>query len=243
MTVMQNNASIANNIVFVDTSIASYEALGQGVLDGTIVVFLDLDQDGVTQITQVLEGYQNLQSIQIISHGQPGSIRLGNSQLNLDRLSDTTTQSQLSQWSDSLQAGGDLLLYGCNVGQGILGSIFLQQLQALTQLDVAASTDLTGSSVAGGDWELEIATGTIESSIALNPVALQEFQGTLGDLTLSRTLFFGGSAADEAIGVEVNSSNIIVSAGNVNGVGTLFRLSPTAGTNFLSQTTLVVCHT
>ena len=61
---------------------------------------------------------------------------------------------------------------------------------------------------------------------------------TQNNLPLSRTLFLGGAAADEAIGVAVNSTNTIVAAINTNGVGNLLRLSTAVGTTPLSQTTL-----
>ena len=41
-----------------------------------------------------------------------------------------------------------------------LGQAFVADLAALTGADVAASSDATGDAALGGDWELEIGTGT-----------------------------------------------------------------------------------
>ena len=75
--------------------------------------------------------------------------------------------SQLSQWSDSLSSGADLLLYGCDVAKGERGMQFIGELSRLTGADVAASDDLTGAAALGGDWELEVATGIIDWSATL----------------------------------------------------------------------------
>jgi len=46
---------------------------------------------------------------------------------------------------------GDILLYGCNVGAGAEGLAFVESVARLSQADVAASDDVTGSAALGGD--------------------------------------------------------------------------------------------
>ncbi len=55
----------------------------------------------------------------------------------------------------------------------------MQDLAALTGADVAASSDLTGAAVAGGNWALERTTGAIEAQLAPSTTAQQQWQGTM----------------------------------------------------------------
>jgi len=59
----------------------------------------------------------------------------------------------------------DILVYGCNVAEGIQGEDFVRKFSELIQADVAASTNLTGSQKMPEDWELEFTTGPIETSL------------------------------------------------------------------------------
>jgi len=54
-----------------------------------------------------------------------------------------------------------------------VGESFIQKLALYTGADVAASTDPTGSSSAGGDWLLEASTGVIETDVVV-PSATQD---------------------------------------------------------------------
>lgn len=58
------------------------------------------------------------------------------------------------------------------------------------------------------------------------------------NLTVSRGVFLGSSGTDTAVGVAINSDNIIMVAGNDNGSGKLYRLSPQSGSSPLSVTDL-----
>ncbi len=163
----------ATNVVFVDRQLQNYEQLVSG-MDGADVVLLDSQRDGIEQITTVLAQRQDLNSIQIFSHGKAGAIQLGNTILDGETLD--AYRQQLQQWGQALTDSGDLLLHGCNVASGAVGQELIQQLSRLTQADVVASDDLTGQ---GGDWELEIATGDIETRSALNELAQANYQGKL----------------------------------------------------------------
>ncbi|MEG3960519.1 FG-GAP-like repeat-containing protein, partial [Microcoleus sp. herbarium2] len=57
---------------------------------------------------------------------------------------------------------------------------FLQRLSELTGADIAASANLTGNAALGGDWELEVQTGRIETPIPFNANTLKTYSGVLG---------------------------------------------------------------
>lgn len=96
----------------------------------------------------VLSRYNHLDSIQILSHGAPGSLSLGATLL--DNASLYRYADSLAAIGASLTETGDILLYGCNVADGAAGKQFIDTLAQMTGADIAASGDLTGTTVLGG---------------------------------------------------------------------------------------------
>ncbi|WP_293144176.1 DUF4347 domain-containing protein, partial [Okeania sp. SIO3I5] len=143
-------------IVFIDSNVEDYEGLANGVLPGTKVVILDPTSDGVQQITRVIKRYPHILSIHIVSHGAPGCLYLGNSQLNINSINNDYSQ-ELENWSVT-----NLLLYGCRVAAGNVGKEFLERLGEVTSGNVAASATPTGNAALGGDWELEVNLGNVD---------------------------------------------------------------------------------
>ncbi|HEY9696421.1 MAG TPA: DUF4347 domain-containing protein [Trichocoleus sp.] len=164
-------------LIFVDPSVADYQSLLQGVSPDAEVILLDSTQDGIAQMTQILANHHDVASVQILAHGSEGSLKLGSANLNQETLS--TYAAQLQSWANSLTADGDILLLGCNVAQGTTGQTLVQQLSHLTQADLAASTNLTGSTGLGGDWNLEFATGTIDAPLAFQLETLKAYSHVL----------------------------------------------------------------
>ncbi|MDM3845348.1 MAG: DUF4347 domain-containing protein, partial [Aphanizomenon gracile PMC638.10] len=158
-------AESTKTVVFIDPNVPDYKNIVDQVKPGTLLFLLRANQDGIRQITSNLSGLRDIDSLQIISQGVEGSLSLGSTVLNSANLS--SYKSQLQQWSQSLTATGDILLYGSNVAQGSAGKAFVQQISQLTGADVAASDDLTGNTASGGDWVLEYTTGLIEASPVL----------------------------------------------------------------------------
>ena len=181
-------------VVFIDPNVADWQDLVNGVEPGSLVFILDPQRDGISQITNKLAALTDINSVQIISHGGDGSLQLGSTQLNSDNLNGYS--SQLQQWGKSLASTGDILLYGCNVAQGVVGKAFVQQISQLTGADVAASDDLTGSAALGGDWVLEYATGLIEAPLALQVQAMEAYSSTF-------TFTLVGEFLTRAYGVQV----------------------------------------
>ncbi|WP_375474580.1 DUF4347 domain-containing protein, partial [uncultured Nostoc sp.] len=182
------------SLLFVDKSVTDYQQLLAGVTPGTEIHVLDPGQDGVTQITNTLLGRQNIGSLHIVSHGEAGGVDFGSSALNSIDLPQYA--AQLKTWSKALTNDADILFYGCNVAEGQLGQAFVQNISQVTGADVAASNNLTGNSSLGGDWNLEVATGTIESSPIFSADVLNSYQGTLGyTLTVSDTSSYTANAA------------------------------------------------
>ncbi len=111
----------------------------------------------------------------------PWPARLGSTTLEQAFLA--TNADALRQIGASLSNGGDLLLYGCDVAAGITGRSFIDALALTTGADVAASTDTTGSMLSGYNWQLEAATGAIQSAIPFTVAAQDAYTHTLGTIT------------------------------------------------------------
>ena len=113
-------------------------------------------------------------SIHIVSHGSPGCLYLGNSQLSLDTLN--SYQTQLESWS-----GCELLIYGCNVAAGDAGDEFVSKLYEFTGKAIAASTTPIGNPIEGGNWELEYRLGRIDTDLAFNQEIYSSYAGIFGE--------------------------------------------------------------
>ena len=147
-------------IVFIDSAVADREVLIDNISGATEIVVLDPLLDGVAQIEASLSKYEAIDGVHLISHGDNGQITLGNTVLDSDTLSEYTYT--LQKWSNFLGEEADILVYGCNVASDSFGVAFLEELSQITNADIAASNDFTGSSVSGGDWDLEVTVGSIE---------------------------------------------------------------------------------
>lgn len=178
-------------LVIIDSGIDNPQQLAQGVLAGAHVVILKPDQDGIAQIDELLQHHADLTSLHIISHGSPGSVYLGNSQLSL---------STLDHYAPTLQAWSvpQLLFYGCNVAAGDAGAEFIEAVSALTGANVAASTTVTGHAELGGNWDLDVATHNTPLALAFGE-SVKEWQGAL-NVTINPT---GGSLADGSDGLRI----------------------------------------
>jgi VCBS repeat-containing protein len=152
--------------VFIDSRVKDKEFLISQFAPGTDYQVLDANRDGIDQIGTALSGQSGYDSIQIISHGASGSITIGSTVLNNSTLDFYAVE--LALLGNALTENGDLLLYGCNVAAGDQGQHFIETLSQMTGADVAASDDPTGGMAAGGDWVLEVQTGAVEQTAAVD---------------------------------------------------------------------------
>ena len=184
--------SPARDIVFIDSRVQDTATLLQGLQPGTEVVFLQAGQDGLAQMAAALGERGDVGTVQVIAHGSAGQLWLGSSFLDNAALQQPEVQAQLAALGLGLTADGDLLIYACNTAQGSEGAQFVSTLAALTGADVAASDDRTG---AGGDWELELSTGSIGADAALSAQGVAQYQHSLATLTVTTGADTGADAS------------------------------------------------
>ena len=201
-----------DTFIFVDAAIASYGQILYNINPSAGVILLDSDSDGIEQIGEILSNYNNINAVHIISHGSEGTVKLGSTILSNANLSQYA--GQIQEWGTALTNTADILFYGCNVAQSEDGQAFINQISQITGADVAASTDKTGASFLGGDWELEFETGAIEATkiednnynhILASPWTVQDlyqawqdgtpndFSITNAEITINNNVFISGN--------------------------------------------------
>ncbi len=94
--IAQNSFAPAQQIVFIDSQVEDYQLLAAGVIPGIEVVVLESDRNGIEQITEVLSQRTDISTIHLVSHGSPGCIYLGNTNLSLNTLNQY--EEKLRSW-------------------------------------------------------------------------------------------------------------------------------------------------
>ncbi|MDO8454716.1 MAG: DUF4347 domain-containing protein, partial [Sulfurimonas sp.] len=150
----------AKEVVFIDKSISDYQTITKELNKNYYLI--DKSQNGLVQISNILQNQKDIEAVHIISHGNSGELLLGNSNINSTNLN--RYAHELKTIKESLKENGDILLYGCNVASGQKGEEFINSLATLTKADIGASTNLTGNAKLGGDWVLESGVGSVETS-------------------------------------------------------------------------------
>jgi uncharacterized delta-60 repeat protein len=201
-------------IIFIDSSVYNYEILLDLLVLKLEAVVLDSSLDGVEQITQILLQDPQVESVHIVSHGSPGCLYLGNTELSLSSLERYT--QQLQSWLSS-----SLILYGCNVAAGDAGEEFLQKLHQLTGANIAASNTPTGNAALGGDWNLQVQIGKDFpiADLAFRQETLSTYTGVLAPGNLDTTFGIGGKvitdigSSDTAYSVAIQADGKVVVVG------------------------------
>ena len=185
-------------LVVIDAQVDDYEVLLNGVVDGASTLLLDPRRDGVEQITEALAGSATpISSLHIVSHGSPGTLYLGSTQLSLETLAHYAPQ--LSRWFENalpasphphvpaFSSTPSLLLYGCNIAAGDAGEEFIQKLHRLTGACISASSNKTGHPSLNADWNLERSVGggdvVAKSALGFSAVTQQAYLGTFAPPT------------------------------------------------------------
>ncbi|MGB5741214.1 MAG: DUF4347 domain-containing protein, partial [Sedimenticolaceae bacterium] len=211
---------LRQELVIVDPSVPDYQTLLANI-EGTAgenrelhVVMLDPTQSGVDQITRLLFQYADLDAIHLISHGSDGTIQLGSD--TLDAVSLDHKEDFVATWGAALGSEGDILIYGCNLAASESGEALVDALAELTGADVAASDDLTGHKDLGGDWDLEVTTGQVETAVAIGEGALRSWSNTLaGDITSDLVMHL---PFDDAAGGTASDTTTYANDGTLSGV-------------------------
>ena len=188
-------------VVFVDGEIAELDVFLESIPESSEIVLLNPDRDAIEQISATLANRQGVQSIHLIGHGQAGQIAFGDQVVDSNLLA--ARQPEVRAWSHALAQGADILIYGCDSGQGTAGYDFASLLANLTGADVAASTDTTGNVRDGGDWDLERHIGSIETAVVLDQFTRRNIS-----MTLPVTIRAAGATGEESFDLQINQQTV-----------------------------------
>lgn len=160
-------------IILIDASVTDWKTLTAGLSPEIPVILLPSAGDGVAALAEALAEYSHIDTLHLVSHGGTGYLQLGDTRLDSAALE--LYSAQLGAIANQLAPGADVMVYGCSVGAGEQGQAFVEDLAAaLGGADIAASADRTGPIDLGGDWDLELVAGEIESVL---PFTMQGMQG------------------------------------------------------------------
>ena len=208
--IFQNMNYKPTQLLFIDATVNDIETLLQGALPDIEAHVLSCEQDGVAQITQILQHRPEVNTVHIVSHGSPGCLYLGNSQLNLD-----TLKNYASQLQGCSRENLNLLLYGCNVAAGDAGEEFLYKLRSLTDAKIAASATKTGNAALEGDWDLEVTLGEITPKLAFSHQEIANYAGILAStVPFDVSSAFDADAIVNRTGGVTDTTQTAIDAGN-----------------------------
>ena len=176
----------STELVFIDTTVSDYQqiidALSQDLPQTDFIIHTLDSSQSIEHVDAVLADHTGLAGIHFITHGTDDTVRLGTTSLNSASL--TAHQSSLQTWWEALSNEGDILFYGCNFAATEDGQALVNAIAAATQADVAASDDWTGHESLNADWQLEYATGPIESNSQHIADSLVHWESVLAAITV-----------------------------------------------------------
>jgi len=219
-----------NELVVVDGALPNIQTLINDISassPASTVLILDPSNTSaseVSQLTTYLQNHSNqFDAIHILSHGGTGWIELGNQTLELGIPSENS-----DLWAgvkSSLHSGGDLLLYGCDIGSDVQGQADVQRLAEYTGAQVAVSSDVTG---VDGNWTLEYQTGAIHTKT----IQAADWANDLSALTISTPIVVAGTS--EVIWTLNGTASSAVSLSLLDGTSTVASvITPYGGGNLL----------
>ncbi|MGB7712286.1 MAG: putative Ig domain-containing protein, partial [Microcoleus sp.] len=175
-----------------------------------------------------MAGEKDIEAIHILSHGAPGILYLGNTQLSLDTLS--LYANQLQQWG---LTASQILLYGCSVAAGDAGAEFIEKLHLITGAAISANPNPTGNAAKGGTWSLTYQyPGDSSFPDSLTPFsaqALATYSGLLGWKVL-KDIYSGADPSDPQSLTNVNNTLYFQADDPTNGTELWKSDGTTAGT-------------
>ncbi len=234
------DSSSGHQIVFIDPHVPDYQILAAGVKPGEEVVVLDANTDGVKQIADWLASHDehNVDAIHIVSHGEDGTIRLGSTILAANDINQFS--QPLAAIGAALKPGGDILLYGCDVGQGAAGDIFMVEMSMATGgAHIAAASHLVGAADQGGSWNLNVQLGSIDVGNPFTAATLAAFNDILTD-QIWFTALPNTSGLETVTGIVVDAARGKYFVANQDASGNNVILEGSTATGALDPTPIYV---
>src|SRR5438128_2431495 len=127
----------ASEILFIDPSVPYLETVLGNLRPEVRGVVLHNDSLPARQIAEALEGLEGLNAVHIIAHGAPGCVAFSAGEWSTPTLE--RDAGHLSTIGCALAQHGELRIWSCNTGAGLVGKAFVRGLEDTTGANVAAA--------------------------------------------------------------------------------------------------------
>ncbi|MDF1790699.1 MAG: DUF4347 domain-containing protein, partial [Thalassobaculaceae bacterium] len=205
----------AKPVLIVDHEVEHARMLTSSVTEDTDIHFLMPGRSGLDQIVEFLSARRDVPALHILSHGQPGMLRLCGSRIDLATL--VMRQREIDAIAESLAEDARVVLYGCSVVAGPKGAGFAKYLAIALNADVCGSLMPVGNIAKGGDWLLRDLDGdwvdpifNTHARIGYPELLAAPIVGTAAgeplDGTAGNDLFSGGAGDDTISGFAGNDT-------------------------------------
>ncbi len=205
---LNDNRKLERAIAIFDSSVADYHLLIDGLHSHITPYVLDPTQNGILQITQILNTHftslpvlepverpSHRPTLYLFTHGSPGTLHLGNTELSLETCDRYT--AVLQTWFPSVGRAATqptLYLYACNVATGDAGAEFLQKLHHLTGATIHAANHPIGN----GTWHLSTHPPIYPSTHPpIHPSTLTTYPHTLAAPVINDSATLARTTAEE----------------------------------------------
>ena len=153
---------LTQSLLLVSDNLEKHEMLIKATLATTTVVAVKYDSMSLADLGDAISksapAGAAFDAVGILDHGAPGRFCLlksvGGGDIDLADLASSDIAAFLKALGGLVKPGGRIDLLGCSVAAGPAGRALLAQVEALTGVNVTASTDKTGGAE-GANWVME----------------------------------------------------------------------------------------
>ncbi|MCO4759717.1 MAG: DUF4347 domain-containing protein, partial [Oceanospirillaceae bacterium] len=170
--------AICSQIVFFDPALGDTRQLLQHLPITTKAISLHSGMDAIEQITAHLRHHQGLSALHIVTHGVPGQLHFCNAVLSGQTINHYW--DQITSWSGAMAPDADILLYGCESGQGQPGRQLIDGLACASGCNVAASAIPVGHHTLGAQWQLSERVGSFTTPVFASAAVQNSWHHSLG---------------------------------------------------------------
>ncbi|WP_176480186.1 DUF4347 domain-containing protein [Mesorhizobium sp. WSM3859] len=222
-------------VVFLDPSVSDPGTILRNLRLQVEAIVLDGASAPARQMATALEGRRGLDAVHVIAHGAPGRVSFSRGEWTPLTIEDD--EADLAAIGQALRPDAGLGLWSCEVGAGAAGADFVGALSRAAAAPVAAATDRVGSPALGGNWELDMRSGSATAQPPLTELGMSSYKGVFSVALTStgrgeRLTVFGQWAAGTAAGTYFIVLN---EGGTLNVIGQFIVPTNFGGTFAISE--------
>jgi hypothetical protein len=128
----------AGEIAIIDRSVSNYRYLKTTMAGSMSAFSIASEADGVERITEILENVEGVSTLHLFAEGEEGSLKLGNTRLNLENIGNYC--QQLQKWASIGNPDKEIIIYDDRVTTGDNGWLLLEWLHLLTEAKIEISS-------------------------------------------------------------------------------------------------------